>query len=451
MLPGWTPSAGKKKSATTATVTKRQKRCKPWQQDPASVQDCHLAFVENAYKHSGTKVVILFGKDNREGYQPQWAGKLDKIRLWGDNFQGVEIWVVYTTPERTAIERLVMPTMHPEGLTRSRSIDRAAEADSTYLAGSIMCRIVRPEAAVVMQRHLASEQEHRPAQRPSNRRAKGRIRGPRQAGTKERIEQTLSGQARISPCPGTSQWRSIAANAAICRSMKHRVSGATIPSSTRWRGSGSAPKCTERATDAASKGVARPFIPVNRLVPWMYRTEGEWKHTPKVKMELLNIVRQTQQKGGISLEGRPFIFSVPPGSGDDYDGPVTITGLRDDAGDPNIAKSKNSKGLNGKTGKRYTNQGRHDVHLQLYFAPAPLPISAAAAPGAHCPAPTQVCGRNPSRAIGCIHRPGEPRPSASDAHSRYRSRSCVRQVGTKVDDPGQSKISSFFGKPQNES
>ncbi|TLD26575.1 hypothetical protein PspLS_05206 [Pyricularia sp. CBS 133598] len=456
---------------------KEATRCKPWLQYPASVRDCHLAFVEEAYRHTGTKVILLFGKDNQEGYKSRWTGRVDQIRLWGDQFAGVKLWAVYTTPERTAIEHLVLPAMHPEGLSRSRSLDRAIEADRTYLAASTMCRIVRSEKAMAMQQHLTSEQEHR------------RVKDSRTDKEKDDVAE----RARQARAKGKQ-----ASNASIM--VANSVPG-TEPVETHCRQCGSirvdhsprywdkdpqfyvtralkCDKCTEMLDDAApAKGTKRTFIPVNRLVPWILAMKTEFARTPLTRMLGTNITRQTQQADGISLEGPPILFTVPPGSGNDYDGPVTITGLSDNAGDPDIAKSKCPK-----NDKRMTRNGRHGVHRQTAFAPvadavpAAAPVAtattAAAVPivphrlksaetiqaeqsAAYLalanPAPQPVM---PASAPASVLTPatdkwnwGIKRRAPADANPPKSTKPNGAKK-TKVEDPGQSKISSFFGKPQ---
>ncbi|KAH9439241.1 hypothetical protein MCOR27_007507 [Pyricularia oryzae] len=458
---------------------KEATRCKPWAQYPASVRDCHLAFVEDAYRCTGTKVIVLFGKDNQEGYKSRWTDRLDQIRLWGDQFAGVKRWVVYTTPERTAIEHLVLPAMHPEGLSRSRSLDRPIEADRTYLTASTMCCIVRSEKAIAMQQHLTSEQEHRRVQDLRTDEEKAAVaERARQARAKGKVASNTSIMVRNS-VPGTEPVET------HCR----KCGSTRVDHSPRYWDKDpqfyvtrdlKCDNCTEMLDDAApGKSATRTFIPVNRLVPWILAMEAEFARTPLTRMLGTNITRQTQQADGISLEGPPILFTVPPGSGDDYDGPVTITGLSDNAGDPNIAKSKCPK-----NDKRMTRNGRHGVHRQMAFAPAAAPIPAAAPaattttaaavpvvphrlksaetiqaeqsaaylalgnpaaqPVMPAPAPVPVLAPASDKGNWGIKRrvPADANPPKSTKSTRAKK--------TKVEDPGQSKISSFFGKPQDE-
>lgn len=84
----------------------------------AAVLQHHHEFLDLCLEASASKVVVVFGTENKEYFKKKWDGRLEEMRLWGD-YRNISLWAL-SSEDNTLVERLVLFLWHPEYVNQGK-------------------------------------------------------------------------------------------------------------------------------------------------------------------------------------------------------------------------------------------------------------------------------------------------------------------------------------------
>lgn len=94
------------------TTNSGGERFSPNRDVEAGVLQHHLEFHDLCLRTATSKVLVVFGTENKEYFKKKWDGRLEEMKLWGD-YKDISLWAL-ASEDKTQVERLVLFLWHPE-------------------------------------------------------------------------------------------------------------------------------------------------------------------------------------------------------------------------------------------------------------------------------------------------------------------------------------------------